>query len=92
MGTHVTLAICSRTVTTAAVRSHNFNMFDTESILFWGLGGVLLVGAFLLLRSHFSAEAREARRRARSHGRVVSKGRRPLVRLAAKIGKPKRDG
>jgi hypothetical protein len=48
------------------------------------LGAVMMVG-----RHYFSADAREARRRARSHGAVISRKRGPSVRLATKVDKPK---
>jgi hypothetical protein len=66
-------------------------MFDLANPVLWLIGAFVLVVVVYLLRSHFSAEAREARRRARSHGRVVSKGRGPTVRLAVDIKKPKKD-
>ena len=47
------------------------------------------VCVLLALRSLFSREARERRRRARSHGRVVSKAKRPIVILAANTGETK---
>ena len=42
----------------------------------------VLAALSLLLRSYFSPEARERRRRDRNHGRIVSKARRPMVVLA----------
>jgi hypothetical protein len=67
-------------------------MLDSEHIGFWlllvGVGGVV---GFLLLRGLFSAEAREARRRHRSHGRVVSRGKRSLIKLAAKTEDSKEE-
>jgi hypothetical protein len=58
----------------------------------WVAGGLLLTAAFLLLRRYFTAEARERRRRDRSHGRVVAKGKRPMIKLAVKVEKPKNGG
>jgi len=51
---------------------------------------VVLAGAVFGLRHYYSANAREARRRARSHGPVVSRKRGPSVRLAVAVDKPKR--
>ena len=45
----------------------------------------------LWLRYYFSPEVREQRRRARSHGRVVSKARHPMVRLAVQTEERKRE-
>lgn len=57
-------------------------MFEIENPILWLLG-VITLGALLILgRRHWNAEARERRRRDRSHGRVVSKSRRPMVKLA----------
>jgi hypothetical protein len=52
---------------------------------------IVLLGAFILGLSHyFSAGAKEARRRARSHGPVVSRKRGPSVKLAVDVDEPKR--
>ncbi len=56
----------------------------------WLLGIVVLVAVILAARHYLSADAREVRRRARSHGAVVSKKHGPSVRLTAKVDKPKR--
>jgi hypothetical protein len=66
-------------------------MFDPQNPILWLIGAVALVATLWLLRSHFGAEARERRRRARSHGRVVSKGRRPTVVLSAKTPKSRNE-
>jgi hypothetical protein len=56
-----------------------------------GLLVIVLLAAFILGLSHyFSADAKEARRRARSHGPVVSRKRGPSVKLAVDVDKPKR--
>lgn len=64
---------------------------DTGNPVFWLFGLLAATAVFLLLRRHFSAEARERRRRERSHGRVVSRKRGPWVKLAVKTRKPKND-
>ena len=50
---------------------------------------VVLAGVALGLHHHFSADAREARRRGRSYKQVISRKRGPSVRLAVKGDKPK---
>ena len=66
-------------------------MLDTNNAVL-GLGGcVILAAAVLALRHRSSAEAREARRRRRSHGRVVSTGRYPMVKRVVETEKPKDD-
>ena len=63
-------------------------MLNPENPILW-LGGVTVVtAAVLFARRYLSTEARETRRRARSHGRVVSKAKRPLVKLAVETKKP----
>ena len=52
---------------------------------------VVLLAVVLGLRQYFGADAREARRRARSHGPVVSRKRGPAIRLAVEVDKPKRS-
>jgi len=66
-------------------------MFATINPFIWLAGIFVLMAAGFLLRGHFSAQAREARRRARSHGRVVSKGRGPTVKLAVETEKSRSD-
>jgi hypothetical protein len=65
-------------------------MFGIANSVLWLLGIVLLGAVILGLRHYFSADALEARRRARSHGPVVSRKRRPSVTLAVDVDKPKR--
>lgn len=67
-------------------------MFDVENPILWIIGVPALCVLLFLLRGHFSGEARERRRRGRSHRPVVSRKHGPTVRLAADVGKPKRDG
>jgi hypothetical protein len=59
-------------------------MFDLTNPIVWLAGGALGVASFLLLRGPFSTEARERRRRDRSHRRVVSKSKRPTVKFAVR--------
>lgn len=58
------------------------SMFAIDNAVLWVLGVMLLAVVILALRHHFSPEAREARRRTRSHGPVISKKRGPSIRLA----------
>ena len=66
-------------------------MSKTEILVLWLLNLLAAAGVVLWLRHYFSPEVREQRRRARSHGRVVSKARHPMVRLAAAAEKRKRE-
>ena len=66
-------------------------MFDIANPVLWLIGFIVLAAVFLLLRGHFSAEARERRRRERSHKPVVSTAHRPMVRLAVETEKPEDD-
>jgi hypothetical protein len=59
-------------------------MFDLANPIIWLIALVSLATVFVLWRGGFGPEVRERRRRERSHGRVVSKARRPMVRLAVK--------
>jgi hypothetical protein len=65
-------------------------MFGIVNSVPWLLGIVVLGAGCLGLRHYFSMNAREARRRARSHGPVVSRKRGPSVRLAVEVAKPER--
>jgi hypothetical protein len=65
-------------------------MFGIANSVLWPLGIVVLGAVILGLRHHFSADAREARRRARSHRPVVSRKRGMSVRLALEVNKPRR--
>ncbi len=59
-------------------------MIDFKNPVVWLTGGILLGALILLARSRFSTEARERRRRDRSHQRVVSKSKRPSVKFAVR--------
>ena len=59
-------------------------MFDFANPIVWLISLVLFAAVVVLLRGYFAPEARERRRRKRSHGRVVSKAARPMVSLAVK--------
>ncbi len=50
---------------------------------------VALLAVGIGLRHYFGPDAREARRRARSHGPVISQQRGPAIRLAVAVDKPK---
>jgi hypothetical protein len=65
-------------------------MFTGDNLAWWFLGGLGVVLIWLMLRRHFSLEAKERRRRARSHGPVVSRKQGVSVRLAVKTRKAKR--
>jgi MYXO-CTERM domain-containing protein len=65
-------------------------MFDPGNPIPWLMGLLVLAAVFVLLRRHFSVEARERRRRDRSHAPVISRKRGPTVKLAVDVGKPKR--
>jgi hypothetical protein len=64
-------------------------MFDIGKPVHWLIAVVALAALVFLLRGYFSPDARERRRRERSHRRVISKARRPMVRLAVKTEKAK---
>jgi hypothetical protein len=65
-------------------------VIDFEHTIFWIAGLVMLGLVILALIHHFGGDARTARRRARSHGPVVSRKRGPSIRLAVK-SKRRRD-
>jgi hypothetical protein len=66
-------------------------MLDIRNPLFWLLGVVVLVAVLSLVHGHFGAEARERRRREKSHKPVISRKQGPTVKLAVDVGKPTRD-
>lgn len=66
-------------------------MFAISNTVLWLISALVLTAAFWLLRGYFSAEAREQRRRARSHRPVVSMANRPMVRLAVDAEKSKAE-
>jgi hypothetical protein len=66
-------------------------MLDIRHPMIWLIGIVALAALGVLARSHFSAEAKARRRREKSNRPVISRKRGPTVRLAAKVGKAKRD-
>jgi hypothetical protein len=66
-------------------------MFNNTNSVFWIISALVLVAAIWLLRGYFSAEAREQRRRARSHRPVISTAHRPMVKLAVDADKEKAD-
>jgi hypothetical protein len=58
-----------------------------DNTILWIMGLVVLgLGCYFLV-SFFSLEARERRKRNRNYGKVVARGRRPMVRLSVKSGK-----
>ncbi len=66
-------------------------MLDIRNPVTWLLGILALGAVFLLARRRFSPEARERRRRDKSHRPVISRRPGPTVRLAVNADKPKRD-
>ncbi len=66
-------------------------LFDIGNPIPWLLGAIALGIVFFLLRGYFGAEARERRRRERSHRRVTSRKQGPTVKLAVNLDKPKDD-
>ncbi len=65
-------------------------MFTGDNLAWIFLGGLGLILGWIMLRRHFSGEAKERRRRARSHGPVVSRKQGVSVRLAVKEGRSRR--
>ena len=66
-------------------------MFNAGNPALWLIGMLVLAGLFVLVRGQFSAEARERRRRDRSHGPVISRKRGPTVKLAVDVHEPRRN-
>ena len=66
-------------------------MFDVENPILWIIGVPALAVLVFFLRGHFTAEARERRRREKSHRPVISRKQGPTVKLAVNTGKPKSD-
>ena len=64
-------------------------MLDARNPVVWLIGIMAFPLAFFLLRGHFTAEARERRRRDKSHRRVISRKEGPTVRLAVHVDKTK---
>jgi hypothetical protein len=67
-------------------------MSGIETIALWLLGAAVIGGAVYGLRRYFSTATKEARRRARNHGPVVTRRRGPSIKLAVDVedAKPKR--
>jgi hypothetical protein len=56
-----------------------------ELLTFWTVG-VVIAGVVAYVAAHqFSPEARERRRCRRNHRRVISRARRPMVMLSARV-------
>ncbi len=64
-------------------------MLDIGNPGVWLIGIIVVASVLFLLRGYFTAEARERRRRERSHRRVISRKQGPTVRLA--VDADKRD-
>jgi hypothetical protein len=67
-------------------------MLDLTNPILWLLGVPALGVLLFVLAGHFNAEARERRRRMRSHRPVVSRKAGPTVKFAVNPGKPRRRG
>ena len=65
-------------------------MFDVGNPVLWILGILVLATLFFSMRGHFTAEARERRRRDHNRGLVISRKKGPTVKLAVDAGKPER--
>jgi len=65
-------------------------MFDLGNPVLWLAGILALAALFVLVGGRFSAQARERRRRDRSHGLVISRKCGPTVKLAVNVDEPKR--
>jgi hypothetical protein len=59
-------------------------MLNLRNPVVWLIGIVVIAALSLLLRGHFSAQARERRRRRRSYRRLEAKGKKRPVKLAVK--------
>jgi hypothetical protein len=66
-------------------------MLDIRNPLLWLISVIVLIVVLSLVRGHFSAEARERRRREKSHRPVTSRKQGPTVKLAVNVDKPSRD-
>jgi hypothetical protein len=66
-------------------------MFAIANSILWLITAIGLTAVFWLLRGFCSAEARERRRRARSHRPVISTANRPMVRLAVDAERSKSE-
>jgi hypothetical protein len=64
-------------------------MPDMRNPVVWLIGVIAVCLVFLLLRGRLSAEARERRRRDKSHRPVISRKQGPTVKLAVNVDKPK---
>lgn len=58
-----------------------------DNMIYWIIG-LVVIGLIVQLRAHFlSPEVRERRRCRRNHRKVVSRARRPIVMLSARVPK-----
>lgn len=75
------------------IRSQPVRLGHINKLIMFGIANsvlglislIVLVAIVLSWRHYFNAAAREARRRARSHGPVVSRRRGPSIRLAVDV-------
>ena len=66
-------------------------MLDARNPVVWLIAIMAIAIVLFLVRGYLSTEARERRRREKSHRPVISRKQGPTVRLAVDVGKPKRD-
>jgi len=66
-------------------------MLNARSPILWFSAVVLFVVVLFVARAYLNPNARERRRRRKSHGHVVSRRQGPSVRLLANVDKSKRD-
>jgi hypothetical protein len=57
-----------------------------DNMVYWIIGLVVAAFTVQLALGHFAPEVRERRRR-RNHRKVISRARRPIVMLSAKVPK-----
>jgi hypothetical protein len=60
----------------------------TEQPVFWIIGLIAVgLASWYIVRHHFSPEARLERKRRKSHSRVVTKAKKPMVLFSVKTPK-----
>ena len=59
------------------------------SLVFWCVLGVATLGLALALTFYFSGDSRLRRRRRKSHSKIISKARKPIVRFSVRPPKEK---
>jgi hypothetical protein len=59
------------------------------NVFFWSVVGLAALGLALTLSFYLSEEARLRRRRRKSHSKIISKTRKPVVRFSVRPPKEK---